>query len=111
MPACAQSQDRHAKCRGRVSAGLTKPEKLIKWNLQLSRKIGEITDHHFPWECIVPRRDRRMGGKDVGRSDNLQGEIEIEVVLSHMQTNAPQQKEGRVPFINIKAFRSPTEAT
>jgi hypothetical protein len=111
MPAHAQSQNGHAKCRHRVSAGLAEPEEFIEWNLQLGREIGEITHHHFARKRVIPCRHGRMGGKDIGGSDNLEGRIEIEVVLSHMQTDPLQRKERRVPFIHMKDFRFPSQGT
>src|SRR5215469_111979 len=50
-----------------------------------------------------------MCGENVGRRDDLQSRVKIELLLDDVQTNSLQREEGRVSFVHVKHVRLDSE--
>ena len=83
---------------------MSEAEKFLEWNLQFLRKTAKIFFHHLTRERIVASRHGRVGGENVGRSCHLQRGIKIQLPLDHIETNAFEREEGRVPLVHVKHF-------
>ncbi len=105
VPADPQRQDRHAERVLRIYARLTQAKKFVERKLQLRGEIAEIALHHLPRKSVIARRHRRVRREDISRGDHLQGGIEIESFLRHVQPDALEREEGRVAFVHVKDLR------
>ncbi len=105
MPADAQSQDRHAESAQRIHTRLTQTEKLVERDLHLRGKVAEVFPHHLPRKSVVARGHGRVGRENIGGGDHLEGGIEIEFFLRHIQPNALEREEGGMAFVHVKNFR------
>ena len=76
-----QRQDGHAEWIVRRDPRLSEGEEFVERDVQLLRKLAEIFLHHVPRERVVTRRDRSMCGKNIGRGDDLQRGIKIELLF------------------------------
>ena len=50
-----------------------------------------------------------MGGKNVGRGDDLERGIKIQFLIDHFAANPLKREKGRVAFIHMENFRLDTE--
>ena len=110
MPAQSQRQNRHAKWIGGVETGLAEGEKFVERQPDFGGETAEIFAHHFARERIVARRDRRVGGENIGRSGHLKCGIEIELLLRDEPPNPLEPEEGGVSFVHVKDFRLDPES-
>src|SRR6185295_2304064 len=94
VPAGPQRQNRHAERVLRIHTRLTQAEEFVERNLQLRGNFAEVSFHHFPREGIVARGHWRVCCENIGRGDDLQGGIKIEVFLRHIQPDAFEREEG-----------------
>src|ERR1700748_154231 len=104
MTTHAQGKDGHAEAGCRIGGRLSKPEKLIERNLELSGEVAEIAHHHFVGEGVIPGRHWSVGGEDICGGHDLEGGVKVQIMLSHMQTNAFQGEESRVTFVHMIDF-------
>ena len=101
VAAGAQGEDGHREGVHLVDGRLPVGEEVVEGDADLGRVIAEIFLHQIPWESVVARRDRGVGGEDVGCGHELEGALEVKALVLHAPAHQFQREERRVAFVHV----------
>ena len=102
VAAAAQRQAGHVEAVAGIEAELVD---LLEFDAQRPHRVGQVHLHHVPFEYIVPRGHRRVGGEHGARRHQLQGGIDIQPLL-HAKPAALQDLESRMALVDVP-YRGP----